>query len=241
MGRKGSRYSLEEKLFYIGLMKDGMAAKTIQDVYGVHHSQIVQWVERFEVGGVDALKRRQQKRTYSEEMMLEVVQAYLVGNVSYSQLSKQYGILNGSTIYQWVKRYTSGKSLTATRRTTPMKDGRKTTQMERVEIAQWVIANEMNYVAATTRFNVSYGQVYAWVKKLKQGGSDALVDRRGKDKEDNGKLTESELKDLEIKRLKARLERVSTEVAVLKKLQEFERMDVIQKKSTKPFKRSRKK
>lgn len=122
-----------------------------------------------------------------------------------------------------------------------MKDGRKTTQIERVEIAQWVIANEMNYTGATTHFNVSYGQVYAWVKKFKQGGPDALVDRRGKAKEDNGKLTESELKDLEIKRLKARLAHVSTEVAVLKKLQEFERMDAPQKKSTLPFKRSHKK
>ncbi|MEE6667800.1 hypothetical protein PS423_10480 [Pediococcus acidilactici] len=42
-----------------------------------------------------------------------------------------------------------------------MKDGRKTTQIERIEIAQWAIANEMNYSAATTRFDVSYGQVYA--------------------------------------------------------------------------------
>lgn len=122
-----------------------------------------------------------------------------------------------------------------------MKDGRKTNQIERIEIVQWTIANEMNYGAATTHFNVSYGQVYAWVKNFKLGGPDALADRRGKAKEDNGKLTESELKDLEIKRLKARLEHVSTEVAVLKKLQEFERIDALQKKNIKPFKRLHKK
>lgn len=122
-----------------------------------------------------------------------------------------------------------------------MKDGRKTTQVERVEIAQWVIANEMNYTAATTQFNVSYGQVYAWVKKFKQDGPEGLADRRGKAKEDNGQLTELELKDLEIKRLKARLANVSTEVAVLKKLQEFERKDALKKKSTSQFKRSHKK
>lgn len=121
-----------------------------------------------------------------------------------------------------------------------MKDGRKTTQVERVEIAQWVIANEMNYTAATTQFNVSYGQVYAWVKKFKQDGPEGLADRRGKAKEDNGQL-ELELKDLEIKRLKARLANVSTEVAVLKKLQEFERKDALKKKSTSQFKRSHKK
>ncbi|PRO89852.1 transposase, partial [Lactiplantibacillus pentosus] len=42
-------------------------------------------------------------------------------------------------------------------------------------------------------------------------------------------------------RLKARLAHVSTEVAVLKKLQEFERMDVQQKKNISQFKHSRKK
>ncbi|PRO90606.1 transposase, partial [Lactiplantibacillus pentosus] len=67
-----------------------------------------------------------------------------------------------------------------------MKNGRKTEQVERIEIAQWVIANEMDYVGATTHFTVSYGQVYAWVKKFKQGGPDALADRRGKTKEANG-------------------------------------------------------
>lgn len=120
-----------------------------------------------------------------------------------------------------------------------MKNDRKTNQIERIEIVQGTIANEMNYGAATTHFNVSYSQVYAQVKKFKQGGPDELADRKAK--EDNGKFTESELKDLEIKRLKARLERVSTEVAVLKKLQEFERIDALQKKNIKPFKHSHKK
>ena len=45
-----------------------------------------------------------------------------------------------------------------------MKDGRKTTQIERIEIAQWTIANDYNYGAAMQQFKISYGQVYAWVK-----------------------------------------------------------------------------
>lgn len=116
-----------------------------------------------------------------------------------------------------------------------MKNGRKTTQAERIEIAQWTIANELNYVEATKHFDVSYGQVYAWGKKFKQGGESSLADRRGKAKEDHGQLTELEKKDLEIKRLKARLEYVSTEDAGLKKLQEIERRNASQKTNIKPF------
>ncbi|MCD2257574.1 helix-turn-helix domain-containing protein [Lactobacillus sp. CC-MHH1034] len=75
-----------------------------------------------------------------------------------------------------------------------MKNGRKTTQLERIEIAEWVIelecieiaewviANDMDYTGATKQYDISYGQVYAWVKKFKQGGPEALVDRRGKAK-----------------------------------------------------------
>ncbi len=161
----------------------------------MHDSKVAQWIERYNTGGVDSLRDRHQQHVYSKELILEVVQAYLAGGTSYSRLARQYDISNNSVVYQWVKRYTSGKSLTATRRTTPMKDGWKTEQVERIEIAQWVIANEMNYVAVTTQFNVSYGQVYTWVKKFKQGGPNALADRRGKTKKDTSQLTEMELRD----------------------------------------------
>lgn len=35
MGRKGTRYSEEDKLFYIKLVQDGMSANAIEREYGV--------------------------------------------------------------------------------------------------------------------------------------------------------------------------------------------------------------
>lgn len=241
MGRKGSRYTVEEKLFYIGLVKDnGLSTKAVQQKYGVQHGQVKQWIERYEADGVGGLKTGGTQRTYSQEFKLEVVRKYLAGGISYAQLAKMYDIPNTSIICPWVSLYTSGKLPQTTRRAAPMKDGRKTTQVERIEIAQWTIANELNYVEATKHFNVSYGQVYAWVKKFKQGGEAALADRRGKAKEDNGQLSEIDRLKLENKRLQARLTRISTEVAVLKKLQELERRNVDQTNNIKSFKNSHK-
>lgn len=40
MGRKGSRYTIKEKLFYIGLVTQGMAPNAVQRKYGVEHSQV---------------------------------------------------------------------------------------------------------------------------------------------------------------------------------------------------------
>ncbi|KRK40529.1 helix-turn-helix domain-containing protein [Loigolactobacillus bifermentans] len=81
-----------------------------------------------------------------------------------------------------------------------MKIGRNTTQIKRIEIAQWVTANEWDYNGATKKFAVSYGQGSAWVKKFKQGGPETLQDRRGKDKF----LTDEEKQVLRIKELEAR-------------------------------------
>ncbi len=72
------------------------------------------------------------------------------------------------------------------------------------------------------------------LRKFKQGGPEALVDRRrGKGKTVHDQLTDNEKRDLEVKRLKARIEHLSTENAVLKKLQELERLDATHHTSTK--------
>ena len=122
-----------------------------------------------------------------------------------------------------------------------MKNGRKTTQTERIEIAQWTIAHELDYQQAIAKFDVSYGQVYGWVRKFNAEGNEGLKDRRGRGKTIQDSLSDEERKDLEIKQLKARLDYLSTENAVLKKLQKFERGVAQTKPNISPFKHSKKK
>lgn len=56
---------------------------------------------------------------------------------------------------------------------------RKTTQKERAKIAEWTLNNQCAYAEAAKHFDVTYGQVYSWVKKYKEHGHDGLCDRRG--------------------------------------------------------------
>jgi len=240
MGRKGSRYSLEDKLYYIHLVEQGQTISGIERQYGVKYDQVKQWIERYQAVGIDGLKRRK-VRQYSAEFKQEVVNLYLAGGTSYLQLAKQFDIPNNSVIYQWVNLYTSGKSFKTTRRARTMKTGRKTTQKERIEIVQWTIANDLDYSAAIKQFQVSYGQVYAWVKKFKQGGPEALQDRRGKDKSGKAQLTETEKQELKVKALEARIAHLSKENEVLKKLKELERKDATRSSNIVPFKHSPKK
>lgn len=236
MGKNGCRYSVEEKLYYIDLVKQHkMTPQAVQNKYGVKDDQIRQWINRYEVDGFDGLKPRPLGR-YAKEFKLKVTLEYLAGHTSYPRLCQKYDIPNVSTIYQWVHRYTSGKTFT-TRRVKPLKNGRKTTQMERIEIAQWVIAHDLDYYGAVKKYNVSYGQVYSWTKKLQDGGENSLIDRRGKGKTAKDQLTDEDRLDLKVKQLNARIEHLSTENAILKKLQEMERSHAPHKTSTKQSKR----
>lgn len=72
------------------------------------------------------------------------------------------------------------------------------------------------------KFQVSYQQVYGWVKKYKAGGQDALRDGRGRTKAPE-ELTEADQQKLAMKKLEYEVERLRAENAFLKKLQEFQR------------------
>lgn len=240
MGRKGSRYTIEEKLFYIGLVRNtGKSYKAIQYQYGVKDEQTKQWVERYEKDGIDGLRRRSPQR-YTQNFKLKLVGIYLEGTTSYSQLAKQFNIPNAGIIYQWVNLYTSGKLPKATRRVIPM-SSRKTTMLERIEIAQWIIENSLDYRQASQKFHISYNQAYTWTKKFKDGGAEALQDRRGKAKFDKPNLTDAEKQELRIKQLEARNQRLEMENKLLKKLDEIERTDAAKAKNIVPFKHSHKK
>ncbi|MGN1115244.1 MAG: hypothetical protein ACI4TH_01605 [Candidatus Ornithomonoglobus sp.] len=65
--------------------------------------------------------------------------------------------------------------------------------------------------------------MYSWVRKYEDKGIDGLVDRRGKAKPEN-ELTDEDRLKANNKMLEAEIDRLKMENAILKKLQEIERM-----------------
>nr|WP_242510974.1 helix-turn-helix domain-containing protein [Ligilactobacillus agilis] len=111
-----------------------------------------------------------------------VVKKHLEG-ASLGQLRQDYDISNEGVIQRWVNLYSDGKRLkNRGNKKAKGKQSRKTTLAERLEIVNWTIDNHYNYNLAVEHFNVSYTQVYSWVRKFSDGGKTALVDRRGKRK-----------------------------------------------------------
>ncbi|RNE16615.1 helix-turn-helix domain-containing protein [Lacticaseibacillus paracasei] len=76
----------------------------------------------------------------------------------------------------------------------------------------------MDYQGAIKHFSVSYGQVYPWVKKFREGGEEGLTDCRGQHKPERT-LDENERLKLENKESKDRIDYLETKIALLKKLQ----------------------
>ena len=107
-----------------------------------------------------------------------------------------------------------------------MKQGRNTTQGERIEIARECIANGKNYGEMALKYQVSYQQVRTWTLRFEELGEAGLEDRRGKRKKDQTPRTELEQAQIEIERLKHKLYLAEMERDLLKKLDELERGDV---------------
>ena len=103
-----------------------------------------------------------------------------------------------------------------------MTKGRKTTWEERIEIVLYCLENDKNYQKAAEIYEVSYQQVYQWVRKYEDGGDEALRDKRGRKKEE-AELSPEEKMKLEMKKLERENERLRAENAFLKKLEEIER------------------
>lgn len=73
-----------------------------------------------------------------------------------------------------------------------MKQGRDTTQGERVQIVKDRPASRKNYGEIVLKYKASYQQVRTWTLRFDEMGEVSLEDRRGKRKKDQAPRTEPE-------------------------------------------------
>ena len=104
-----------------------------------------------------------------------------------------------------------------------MTKGRKTTWKERIQIVLDCLENGKDYQKTAETYEVSYQQVYQWVRKYEDGGEEALKDRRGRTKRRSriNSRRENEIRDAT--KLERENERLRAENLFLKKLEEIER------------------
>lgn len=223
------KYSAEDKIRIVEGYLNGeysLDAKAHELGYNRAPGCFFQWVRMYQCHGPSAFIKTTQNNTYTSEFKQMVVEEYLSGADSAVMLSAKYNLRNDSVLLNWVKMYNANRELKdycPNREVYMAGARRKTTIEERKEIVKYCIEHGRDYKGTANIYDVSYSQVYSWVKKYDSNGEDGLTDRRGRHKSDD-EVDELERLRRENTHLKRQLQEKDMLAELLKKVQEFERM-----------------
>ena len=199
---------------------------------GVNLKTLQKWVMQYEAEGAAAFLPGRREHIYSPELKLQAVQEYLSGKGGQAELSKKYGLRDRRQLQNWLKVYNAHGDFNSRKNSgggSCMKQGRDTTQEERIQIVKDSLASGKNHGEMALKYNVSYQQVRSWTQKFEELGEAGLEDRRGKRKKDQVPRTELEKAQIEIEQLKHKLYLAEMERDLLKKLDEIERREAFRK------------
>jgi len=194
------------------------------------------WKVSYQINGSSAFEVSSSNKSYSKQLKQTAINDYLNGEGSYSDISLKYGIKSDSILKSWVKKYNNHINIKAYKPYEKddiyMAKDRKFTFEARLEVAQWTLDNDNDYIQAASKFNVSYQNAYSWSKKLLEYGSVGLEDNRGR-KRNEDELSEIEKLEKKVEILERKLKHSEMEKEVLKKLDELERSVLVSKRRRK--------
>ena len=226
---RSSKYTIEQKIqscedFISGIRSAseicvdlGMSPQNCMTIY--------KWVDKYKVWGTDAFAHKSRNKAYTKEFKMQAVEEYVTGKASVREITAKYNIGSKSVLERWIKSYNANKELTdyIPKSEVYMAEARrKTTIEERKKIVDYCINHNRDYKGTASIYDVSYSQVYSWVKKYDALGEEGLTDKRGCHKTDE-EVDELERLRRENARLKRQLQEKDMLAELLKKVQEFER------------------
>jgi transposase-like protein len=228
MGRK-SKFSKEVKIKACESYKKGHGSlMSIAKELDCDKNTIREWWLRYNTNGPKGLELSATNRSYSKEFKTSIVESYLSGEQSLAELCGKL-MISTTVVRKWISKYNNGimlKTYEPKSEVYTMKS-RKTTFEERLEIVNWVMANDMNYREAAAKFQIRYALVYKWTNAYLKDGAEVLkYKKRGpkaKSAVDESTLSDFERLKLALEREQALRKRAEFELEVLKKKEEFER------------------
>ena len=231
MGRKGVKIPAETKLKYAKLCFENKMSKIeAARQLGVCDGEIRAWVYMYRENGELAFLDIGKNNIYSNELRLRAVQSYLNGEGSLREIAAKYGLRSKTPLQKWLKMYNNGEDFSHKMSGgSCMKTSRNTTKEERIQIVKECLENDCNYGESAIKHNVSYQQVYGWVKRFKELGEAGLEDRRGRRKVDQEPRNEVEELKIKMAQLEHELYMTKMERDLLKKVKELERKDLYRK------------
>ena len=193
--------------------------------HGIGQTTLKEWVDKYRIHGIDAFVTPPGNRSYSSEFKKMCVEAVLSGEGSVHDIVAKYNISTRAVLRSWITMYNANRKLEdycPEREVYMAEASRKTSLEERRKIVEYCIEHDLDYKGTAVKYEVSYSQVYSWVRKYNTLGEDGLIDKRGRKKMDE-EIDEVERLKRENLRLKRQLEEKDRVVELLKKVKELER------------------
>lgn len=102
-----AKYSYEFKLEIVQAYLRGEGSiHVLAQKYGMPgDAPLKRWIREYQELGSESLLRSREKKQYSFEFKMHVVELYLTTELSYLELAIQVGMKNSTTIAQWVSAY----------------------------------------------------------------------------------------------------------------------------------------
>jgi transposase-like protein len=222
MPHKG-KIPAEEKVRIVeGYLNGKIGFNEACEIVGIGSTTLQRWISRYKTEGPQGFQPVDRNRIYPIELKDQAVRDYLDGVGSLKDVCEKYGVRAERQLINWIKvynRHEEFKTLTGGSR---MTKGRQTTKEERLAIAEECIAKGYNYGETALKYDVSYQQVYIWVKKIQEQGDSGLDDRRGHRTPPHEPQTEEEKLKAEVEKLKKANYLLQMELDFRKKLKEVE-------------------
>ena len=193
---------------------------------GIGYTTIRRWVAAYRYHGEAAFFERYGNNQYTHEFKISCIEMVISGKLSAEECTARFGISHASVLRRWISEYNANRELKDydPKREVYMAEARrKTTIEERKEIVKYCIDHDRDYKGTAATYDVSYTQVYSWVRKFDANGEEALIDKRGHHKTDD-EVDELERLRRENLRLKRQLQERDMTVELLKKVRELEGM-----------------
>ena len=106
--RRGS-YDVEYMRIVVGLIRDGIGAKSLARRLGVSKETTREWLLSYRIGGEAALMgEREGNRKYDYETKLAAVLDHLERGMSRPEVMERYGIASRTCLKQWCQDYRRG-------------------------------------------------------------------------------------------------------------------------------------
>ena len=204
------------------LQGEGSTISLAKD-YGIGHTALQGWIKKYREHGESCFYSKPGNTHYRKEFKIKCVEEVLLKGYSVDDIVAKYNISDRSVLRCWILKYNANmelKDYDPKREVYMAEARRKTTLEERKEIVEYCIAHDNDYKSTAAHFDVSYSQVYSWVRKYQSQGEEGLTDKRGHRKTDE-EVSELERLRRENARLKKKLEENDMLEQLLKKVEEF--------------------